>query len=488
MFDTLAEKVPQDKDLPVRAWRLAVMRRVLQGTLYDVLKQQFHDERNGSGEYVPLRQRKPSVRYNLCRIVVRDTVSMLFGDGHFPAIECGNPDQRTQLTALLADAKLASVMSDAAYRGSVGSIAVRMRVLESRLFFDAMDTDYLTPAYKADAPDTLEKVVERYKVLGRELAARGYTIPDEHLDAAWWFQREWTDSAENWYMPKRVNDEDKTPPALDEQNTVYHGLGFVPLVWIKNMPGGDGIDGECTFRPAVETSIEIDYQLSQAGRGLKYSSDPLLMIREPAGAEGEMIRSAGNALVVSEKGDAKLLEIDGTASSAVIEYVRFLREVALESIQGNRSSADKLAAAQSGRALQMLHQSLIWLTDDLRTSYGDNGVLKLARMVAAAAQIFPLKTADGVARKIAPNLPISLRWPAWFHPTELDKREQASTLSDLRESGHISRRTAVSVLADSYGIDAVDDELARIIEDEVAADARDAARAAQTKAVETPPG
>jgi hypothetical protein len=120
----------------------------------------------------------------------------------------------------------------------------------------------------------------------------------------------------------------------------------------------------------VETGIEIDYQLSQAGRGLKYSSDPTLLIREPAGSDGEMIRGGGNALVVSEKGDAKLLEINGAASAAVIEYVRTLREFALEGVHGNRANPDRLGAAQSGRAMEMMNQGLLWLADNLRVSYG----------------------------------------------------------------------------------------------------------------------
>ncbi len=141
-----------------------------------------------------------------------------------------------------------------------------------------------------------------------------------------------------------------------------HGLGFVPMVWIRNLPGpsstGDAADGACTFRTAIETQIEIDYQLSQAGRGLKYSSDPTLLIKEPASTDSEIVKGAGNALVVSEKGDAKLLEIGGTASAAVIEYVRTLRELALESVHGNRANADRLTAAQSGRALELMNQGL----------------------------------------------------------------------------------------------------------------------------------
>ena len=46
--------------------------------------------------------------------------------------------------------------------------------------------------------------------------------------------------------------------------------------------------------------------------------------------------------------DAKLLEINGTAASAVIEYVRTLRELALE-ILGNKAKASLLKKKASPR-------------------------------------------------------------------------------------------------------------------------------------------
>jgi len=87
------------------------------------------------------------------------------------------------------------------------------------------------------------------------------------------------------------------PVEIDLNRTVSHGLGFVPVVWIRNLPGysstGDPNDGMCTFRAAIDTQIEIDYQLSQAGRGLKYSSDPTLLLKEPLGADSDIIKGAG---------------------------------------------------------------------------------------------------------------------------------------------------------------------------------------------------
>ena len=497
MFKTLAEKIPRDRDLPERAWRLAVMRAVMDGTIYDTLRYPFHCERTDGGEYIPLRDRRPSVRYNLSRMVVQDSVTLLFGDGHFPIIDLPDQKQRNGLADLLDESRLAQSMVDAAMRGAVGSVAVLMRVLNGRIFFSAIDTDFLTPEYDPQEPDKLMRVTERYKVKGADLAASGYSIQDDQMSANWWFQRVWDREAETWFTPTlcagtnqaspfrsvTIQDQD---PQIDAERTVRHGLGFVPMVWIKNLPGGAGIDGGCTFDAAIDTQIEIEYQLSQVGRGLKYSSDPLLMIREPASQDsGQMVRSAANALVVSENGDAKLLEINGTAAEAVITYVRTLRESAIESIHGNRSNADKVSAAQSGRALEMMHQPLIWLADQLRTSYGDNGVLPLVRMAIAAARKLPIKVRGKVVGAFDGDP--SLRWPSWFPATGADRQQEAASLSTLTNAGLLSRQTAVKVVAGMFDIEDAKAELDLIAADEAASVERATALGAKVTATDPLP-
>ena len=67
-------------------------------------------------------------------------------------------------------------------------------------------------------------------------------------------------TSETWYLPWPVG-RAATSRRSDENRTVQHALGFVPMVWVRNLPGGDGTDGACTFRAAIETAIEIDYQL-----------------------------------------------------------------------------------------------------------------------------------------------------------------------------------------------------------------------------------
>ena len=483
MFDTIKQTIPYDRDYPARAYDQLIMQAVLNGTLYDRLDYEFHTEKSDAGEYIPIRKRKPSVRYGICRTVVDDSVSLLFSEGHFPTAQCEDKPTAEALQALVRETRLDDVMINAAIKGSVGSVAVLFRVLKSRVFFDVMTTEYLTPVWQIDAPDTLERVTERYKVKGETLKAMGYHIADADLTAWHWFHREWDNSDETWFAPAKLSDvaNDKYRPVIDRSRSVNHALGFVPVVWIRNLPGGNEIDGACTFRPAIDASIEIDYQLSQAGRGLKYSSDPTLVIKEPASPDGDIVKGAGNALILTQEGDAKLLEIGGTASAAVIEYVKQLRELALESIHGNRSEASKLSAAQSGRAMELMNQGLIWLADRLRAAYGEHGLLPLLRMAVAASTKAALLI-DGKPAKLSADKPITLKWPRWYAPTAEDRQQDASTLVALNNGGLISRQTAIGRLADDYDIDDVAAEMALIDAERKAEDARLIAIAAQTKA------
>jgi hypothetical protein len=345
-------------------------------------------------------------------------------------------------------------------------VAILMRVLNGRIFFQVLDSIYLSPVWNPKEPDTLLTITERYKVSGTQLASNGYNVFDPNAD--YWFQRLWDDEAETWYVPSAVGD--GLPQQVDVLRTARHGLGFVPIVWIRNLPGysstGDPNDGACTFRAAVETQIEIDYQLSQAGRGLKYSSDPTLLLKEPTGTDIDIIKGAGNALVVGEKGDARLLEIGGTAAAAVIDYVRTLREFALESIHGNRASPERLTAPQSGRALELMNQGLLWLADNLRITYGEVALLSLARMIVLASSCYTLRTAQGELPAMNSTTALSLKWPRWYPTSAADRQLDATTLSTLLSAGLISRASAIKSITDTYDINDISAEIAQCSADQ----------------------
>src|SRR5580658_7067107 len=153
MFDTICELISRDPDYPTRTWVLETLTRVLNGHLYDVLPYDFHSERSSAGEYIPLRKRRPSVRYPLCRIVVEDSVSLLFSEGHFPTIDSTDGMVRSAFANIAKETRLNLTMTQAAMSGATGSVALLLRVLKGRIFVDVLNTKYLTPTWDPSAPD-----------------------------------------------------------------------------------------------------------------------------------------------------------------------------------------------------------------------------------------------------------------------------------------------------------------------------------------------
>jgi hypothetical protein len=246
VFQTICKTWQKDQDYPERAFTLQIYTRILNGTFYDKQKFGFHEEIDSSGKYIPLHDRRPCDTYNLSRTVVEDSVSLLFSEGHFPEIDAKDPKTREVLQSLVKSSNLNGIMVDAAIRGSVGSVAILFRILENRVYFTVLDTPYLTPEYDPKQPDVLASCTEMYKVTGRDLKSSGYDVEDN--ETLYWFKRVWSATAETWHLPLLVSDyKDGKPFQVDEERTVTHDLGFVPLFWIKNLPGGNGIDGGCTL-------------------------------------------------------------------------------------------------------------------------------------------------------------------------------------------------------------------------------------------------
>ena len=355
------------------------------------------------------------------------------------------------LGALARDCRLNQVMVEAAIRGSIGSACILMRILKGRVFLEVLDTVWLTPAWDPEEPDRL--CLRGGAVQGSGGGAgggwdmRGSRRQADVLVSCGGGMLE----AETWFVPQVGWVECRAFGGGFGADAFGMGWGSCRWYGSGTCRVGWGVDGACTFRAAVETGIEIDYQLSQAGRGLKYSSDPTLLIKEPAGLEGELVRGAGNALVVSEKGDARLLEIGGTAAGAVLDYVRMLRELALEGVHGNRAEASRMTAPASGRALEMMNQGLIWLADNLRVSYGEGGLLPLCRMMLRASARYPLRVGGVLLEGLDAEAPVGLVWPPWYPASSEDRARDAATLMALEGAKFLDPETVRRWLDDDWG-------------------------------------
>lgn len=474
---SLKERMICDTDMPRRCFDLNALQRVRDCQQYDHLTHPFSKERRENSEYVPLDHRRPTVRTNLCRTVVDNAVSLLFSEYHFPTFYAADDATLEMLEALVKHTRLNDIMIETAIKGSVGSVVLLFRVLNSRPYFQPLESSTLTPEFDPLAPDTLIRLIERYKVDAEELRLRGYDIPEKQA-GKYWFQRVFTTTEEIWFLPRKLGDD--KPMRRDNKRSIVHNLGFCPAIWIKNLPGGNSVDGACTFAAGIDTVIELDYLLSQGGRGLKYASDPTMVITgevQPQKAPG----GSSNALIL-EVGDAKLLEISGGAAAAVLEQCKALRELALESMAGVRTAPDRIVGAQSGKAIEMLHQNLIWLSDKLRISYGEGALVQLAKMVCLAIKrTGGLIIADQQYNSADPA-GIGLRWSAWFSPTPHDELESSQAIQTLITNEVLSKETATTIVASHYDIENTDLERSQIDTEIAEQDARLAAMAAATQA------
>lgn len=468
MLIKLSELYKKDwpDSLSYRAFVLYVYDLVVTNKLYDKLEHSFYTETTGMGEaeqYVPLDERRPSSKNNICKKVVDDSISLLFSEAHFPKIHSNDANTRNALRIISKANNLNLVMMEAAFFGSIGSVAIQVGIVKGQLFYQPMKTIFLTPEFDNEKTRNLIKVTEKKPVTGWDLFQAGYDIKGRDFEKSYWYMREWTDKEEIHYVPWN-SEKENFKVTVDKDRTIQHNLGFVPIVWIRNLPGGNAIDGLCTFEGSVDIMIDRDYLTSQSGRGLRYSADPTLLIKAADSLTGKdaIIRSADRALVIGEDSDAKLLEIAGTAASAVDKHIRTLRDSGIEAIHGNRANADKLSVAQSGRAMEMMNQDLVWLADRLRITYGEGGLMELLRMTLKILNGDALKIYDSFIPKTKKDAEITLVWPPWYSLTPDDLQKKSIALTTLVNGKLLSKRTAIRELAPEFDIEDVDEELKQI--------------------------
>lgn len=478
MYNIIKAKNPIDPAYPERYYPLMLHRKVLDGTLYDCFAHSYDREYHGTPPvYIPEAERAPCINtgLNLMRSVVEESASFLWGEDRFPDVIPEDDDEvKNFIAGVKLDAHLVHLMQDATLKGSTGSCAIQVRVLNNRFFLNAHYTEYFTPEFDPLAPDTLVKLTERKKLLGAELAAAGYPIDPLDYRKPYWFMREWDEDNEIWYVPWQqavdnppFHKEDK-PPVIDRQRSVEHRLGLVPWVWIKNLPNGpNDIDGACTYEPAIENCIQIDYALSRADRALKYNSDPLMVfkVRHPNQLV-DLVKSSNNAVVLGVEGDAKVLEISGDAAHAIIDTVNELKDEALHSIHGNRADPDKLATSQSSVAQRMLYLPMVQLASQLRVSYGEGGVVPLIRMMLRIANKMPVKVRGKSVHISNPEVPLSLEWSDFFPPTPADMQTESATIIALFTNGLMSKETALRQLNKFFDFGDLDNEITKIKSDQ----------------------
>lgn len=482
--------IKMDKDWTQRQCSLYILKLFYHGEIYNNLMPWWVEYLGGGGQYVPLLRRRPAIIYNLPKIIVNKSSSLLFSSEHFPTVRCEEDNKISDfLQYVTRKGKFRNAMLAAARLGALGSVCIVVKLLNKRFHLDVIGSFHLQPIFDPQSPGKLTELYEKRKVDGQTLQQMGYEISAENKNKPYYFARRWDNKREVYYIPWLCEDEEKEKfsPSEDLKKSSEHNWGFVPAIWIKNSSECHHIDGECTFGSVLDTCIALDYQLSQLDRLLRYNSDPTMVIKDTANLGGEqIIKGGGNALMLGKDGDAYLMETTGKSTQSVIDFCRLLREFALEVLRGDRSNPDKMNTVHSGKALQMLQSALISLVDELRLCYGDNGLLMIYEMILqmCASDEYEVDFGKNPLPENYLDADLSLDWPDWYPPTPQDDLQKSQSVVTLKTAGIISKETATTSVAEEYGIQDIDKEL-KEIETQEEKEAKDSL--AQASVVRTKP-
>ncbi len=435
----------------------------------------------------PRCQRIPRAQSGLAKQIVGRFSDLLFGEGRAPKLSVeGDPDSSDWLEAAWDQAELWAIMGQArGFGGGTGTAVVTLWLQDGEYYAEALNPKWCYPAWEDRSQFILSSLDVRYQYPVEVPKDDGKGYEEEWR----WYRRIITESEDTVWRDVPVRKGEGVPVSWGQpERTIQHGLGFCPAVWIQNEPMEGQIDGVCDFEGEEETIESYDYVLSDLAGGTMANLDPTLVLRvDRKQVQGGTVKTGSHtALVVGQSGDAKLLELSGSAADAGMKTADKLRSVILEACSCVLIDPEKVTGLGQGRDLmESLYRPMLQRAGTLRMTYG-RGIQRLSQMVLDVGRQYhgsTVETDDGTVERLVVRLPdreetdkdgnvtrlprklgdggeIQLTWGAYFPPTADDKQKAATTVGSLRRDPVlISLETAIKFLAGFFPIDDVQAEI-----------------------------
>ena len=324
----------------------------------------------------PLAQRRPSVQYALCRAIVKRFTRLLFSARSHPSFNHDDDKVALACEAATRETGLWTHMTKVRnYGGSQGTAITAFRLYGGRMVLEALEPTWCTPTWETEATRQVASLEIRYQFEKTVISTSGYPRKVPH-----WYRRTITSIQDIVFFEEPV--EDKEPHwRIDESRSVYHGFGFCPVIWSKNLDDDDEIDGDHDFFGVESFQERIDVLLSQSARGTIANCDPTLVVHsdEPATS---FTTGTSHTLKVGVLDKVNLLELTGGGAESALKTVSAFRGMALEIAQcvldadtGDRATATEVIRSDSPMRLA---------ADELREQYAVGHVVPLICAVLRA--------------------------------------------------------------------------------------------------------
>jgi len=452
------------------------------------------------GWYVPLARRKPNVRMELPKTIVRRFTSFLFGRERFPEIKVeGDEDAEDYARELVNLSRLQSKMIEARnLGGSMGTACLSMAYRGGRPRIQCHNPKNVTVLAWAD-PDEM--------IVGSAIEVYRYqrqVYEDQKLRAKpYYYARLWTSNVEVLWSPIPAEVGDKPGWAsLVPSETTTHGFGFCPLYWIQNWPDSYSSDGESDYEGLEDDCDAINRLMSAAHKGTVANVDPTLVIKmDPSMNEGHVEKGSGKTIFSPQGAD--YLELQGNAVEAAKTQIMEERRAVLEAADCVVPDPSEDAGVVTGAALRLRYAPMLARCDIYREQYGKpmarvvSDMLKAARIILEApSQLIsidgmepvefrqelriPPRIRDGKRTERNPGTAeeVELNWGPYFQNSWEDNEKAIGTAKSASGGKAVaSHRTAVQMVQSITGVEDIDaemdaiEEAAEVVEEAVAEEA-----------------
>lgn len=450
---------PQNLHKTQRSKQIGRLAAYFDGTQYDGRPDWFTGrDRDGRGEELPLRERKPCIIYPLPKAACNQATRFTFGEGRFPTVEVAatkrteevdgveqevvdaavpelavGVEEAAKLTAYIAscieNARIKSVMRTLCRAGTSQRTAVAVLCLrQGKFHVDMPRARDCWPEFRDGDPDgDVIRMTWCYE-FNKDVEIDGALVSRAH-----YFRRDFTETEFVVYKDVPVVPGKPIVWERDEEQTKPHGLGFCPVYWIRNLPEPhcSEIDGVSIYDDLEDEFDALNFALSQRHRGIVYFgspqayesgvsedehpgdvgrvSRPSKTSTAPAPAKDLYRRSGGDRARKTapdqiwsyQSPDAKpgIIETTGAAFETASKHVLDIRGRILEAM--DVVLLDPMSVQGKGemsaKALALMYAPLLALVDELRDCWWSAG---LARILSGILRITATLGGKGI---LVPN-------------------------------------------------------------------------------------
>lgn len=284
--------------------------------------------RDTGNEYITLERRRPAAPYRLAKKIVDSYTGLIIGEA--PTYISTDPATQDCATELARCSQLHARQNQArTLGGSCGSVGLSWTFVNGMPRVRVHAGKYIH-VLDWDDPEiyTVRHVTELYQTVMRAFDPK----TKKYVDKLHWIRRDWTPTADIVFEAKPTDSKDPRWVPIEDQ-CVVHNDGYAHFVWILNTPQTEpGVyDGEPDYDGQYDQLDTLDIVNTVTVYGGIKNLDPTLVMnldRETGG--GEVVKGSTHALDVGLTGNAKYLELSGSATAAGIALTAEQRRQILE--------------------------------------------------------------------------------------------------------------------------------------------------------------